>query len=330
MVLVAGGTSIIRFVRGFVAAIAVTMAFFFASPAGAGAATPDDLPACRSLEQSIVKPDGSILAAGGVDIKTSERCPDRPLEHSMLIQLTSRGELDATFSGGGIALFPASYGSLVELLPATGNAALLATSKGILKVRGNGSLDLAFGSYGFAKLDGPAFAGLQIQSAATGPDGKIVVVATTGTSASVPILARLTAAGGLDATFGGDGVIEPVSPEPGATLRNLDIAGSDQQGRLLVIGAIEEGNQELAVFRYLDDGTPDVSFGGGDGFSVPWTELRGIAPWKVEDLVLTPDGGARMYASSVSCCIPRTAFPYLRTAIFKMNTNGSAVRPRSS
>ncbi|MFO1376880.1 MAG: VCBS domain-containing protein [Steroidobacteraceae bacterium] len=104
-------------------------------------------------------------------------------------------------------------------------------------------------------------------------DGKVVVRANYG-------LMRYNLDGALDTTFGGgDGVVSSV---PSA----YDMGSSVIQqvdGKLVVVG----GFSDFSVARYNIDGTPDASFGGGDGLAT--TDL-GSSYDKANSVVQQPDG----------------------------------------
>lgn len=68
------------------------------------------------------------------------------------------------------------------------------------------------------------------------------------------------AAGDLDTAFGGDGLV--------TTFPNGSIATAvalDADGRIVVAGYTLDGEVDVAVARFLADGAPDPTFGGGDG-----------------------------------------------------------------
>src|SRR6185436_14991920 len=98
----------------------------------------------------------------------------------------------------------------------------------------------------------------------------------------VPVVA-LAAPGDLDSTFNGTGVVAtPVLTSEGlasSVVVQSDgkiVAGGDQiegliqqsDGKLVAAGLSYDAgfnSSTITLVRYLDDGTPDPSFGGGDG-----------------------------------------------------------------
>lgn len=85
--------------------------------------------------------------------------------------------------------------------------------------------------------------------------------------------------GTLDSSFGSDGIVT-TSLGSGDSAMSVVIDG---QGRIVVAGSSSNGvNQDIAVVRYGADGSPDASFGGGDG------------------IVTTPVGAGDDYGNSVA------------------------------
>ena len=93
------------------------------------------------------------------------------------------------------------------------------------------------------------------------------------------------APGDLDPTFGGDGRVT-TDPTPGVDSLNAVVVQPD--GKVVAAGDVNSA-AEIAVVRYLEDGTPDPDFGGGDG--IVTTDVSGAAATDfVQDLALQPDG----------------------------------------
>ena len=68
------------------------------------------------------------------------------------------------------------------------------------------------------------------------------------------------APGDLDTSFGGDGLVGAFPKGSIATA-----VAVDPGGRIVVVGYTLDGHVDVAVARFLADGTPDPAFGGGDG-----------------------------------------------------------------
>ncbi len=96
------------------------------------------------------------------------------------------------------------------------------------------------------------------------PGGSIVLAGTQETSAGTKAfaVARYTAAGVLDASFGSGGKAVTTFPNAAAT----GVAAARQpDGKIVVAGGVVPvaGNGAVAVARFLADGTLDASFGSG-------------------------------------------------------------------
>lgn len=89
------------------------------------------------------------------------------------------------------------------------------------------------------------------------------------------------APGDLDPSFAGDGAA--TSFRQGAIATAVEV---DADRRIVVAGYTLDGEVDLAVARFLPDGTPDPAFGGGDGRVR--LDLGGID--YVFDAVTTPEG----------------------------------------
>lgn len=137
----------------------------------------------------------------------------------------------------------------------------------VARVNANGTLDTTFGTNGYAAIDPVAdntnlAFGMVIQ-----PDDKIVVVGQAGPGLGI---ARLTADGAPDPTFGTNGVIAD---------------GAKQGGSAVAVDA--NGNLDVATFggtvlRYTSTGAVDTSFGTSGQTTSVMTQARGIA--------IQPDG----------------------------------------
>ena len=133
----------------------------------------------------------------------------------------------------------------------------------VARVTASGALDGSFAGDGVLELDfGGTFDGLL--SAALDGQGRIVAVGLESDLAaqrSALVVARITAAGALDASFAGDGTASSTLGQPlaqGAALAVLP------DGRIVVggvAGTAQRGG--LAVARLLPDGALDPAFGDG-------------------------------------------------------------------
>lgn len=157
---------------------------------------------------------------------------------------------------------------------------------GLARFNPDGTLDSSFGTEGIVKPhlgDGDT----SLQALALQPDGKLVVAgrAWNGTNIGFAVL-RLLADGTLDTSFGGNGVVTtPVGTgerDGGATAVVVGPAG-----RIIVAGKAWNGSDfDLALARYLPDGTLDPTFGGDGVVTSPVGPGDDVA----NALVRQPDG----------------------------------------
>jgi uncharacterized delta-60 repeat protein len=133
---------------------------------------------------------------------------------------------------------------------------LLRTDLMAARLNGNGSPDRSFGSGGVATADlglgavGAGFVDPPFPQAARAPEGKVVV-------AFGDRLARLLPDGGLDPSFGSNGIV--ILP-PGVA-QGLAVTSA---GKPIVAETLSGPDaSSFAVIRYLPHGSPDPSFGIG-------------------------------------------------------------------
>lgn len=233
---------------------------------------------------SVVAIDGQdrILVAGHID---------NPDQDAFVARFTAEGAIDPTFGGGdGWTSFDFSAGTT-----GTGNEAVLAMTvdasdrpvlAGHVDDNGNvihpsnanvvaarlteaGALDASFGSGGVAIASTPTgFNDESLRAVRIDPAGRIVAVGNTyypqptNHNATNTLVVRWTAAGALDTSFAGTGVLVLDLSQEGSWDGGVDMAfGGD--GKLLVLGTSVTDDPTIA--RLNDDGTLDTGFGGGDG-----------------------------------------------------------------
>lgn len=240
-----------------------------------------------------VDPQGRILATGR----------DVPFH---VVRLLANGALDTSFGSGGHVTTSIEYSSTsvaLELVPngpsdyyivVAGQSAVRnqAFSFAVARYRSNGALDTT----GFGPLAGrkgtsrtgyvvdnitsasdiPQFAALAIDGS-----GRIVVGGNTGAVGEIDspfVLARYTAAGALDTTFGTGG---HVIDDFGVASQQLRGIAVQPDGKVLAVGRARPGSviQTFAT-RYLINGSRDGSFGIGGmattGFPIEHQPAGGI------------------------------------------------------
>jgi uncharacterized delta-60 repeat protein len=253
----------------------------------------------------------SLLASGAVAATASSAAA-----------ATGPGGIDTSFGTGGWMSIAGSsvpgLGNVEDAVSLPGGDILLGGSTGLARLLPSGKPDPSFGSggsttaSGVGSLDSGAVIAVQ-------PDGKIIYAGATGSSSGGTEweVARFTANGALDTTFGTGGIVttEILKPPPTTiTFESPNAVLLQPDGKILVLGDVEnfggyrgQGSFfEQAVLRYNPNGTLDTSFGaGGEAQSTTFAgggelglDAAGdifIAPgpgWTSKEAELSPSGQA--------------------------------------
>lgn len=197
--------------------------------------------------------DGKIVIAGGTGLDFA------------VFRLTSNGYLDPTFDGDGRALtdfagqtddaFALAIrpdGRIVVAGTTFNRAAGTDQDFALAQYFADGSLDPAFGVGGKAVLTASRTRDEVAQISLQG-DGKILVAGATG-GADFWAVARVTADGRFDTTFGKGGVAAASIPGDAAAIQSL------KGGGVLVVGT---GDDVFEATRFDADGQLDPTFGVG-------------------------------------------------------------------
>ncbi len=216
--------------------------------AGAAFITPDNVEATQLRPYAaITLPDGKILVAGERN-KVIPNNPTEPNRRAMLARFNADGSADASF--GDIPAMP-GVRVLPDLVPGTGAAIQ------------------------------------SVEALQRLADGSIIVAGTTSVRAPTKgFVAKLSAGGDLDASFGTGGI----TLLPAIYLHALAI---DSQGRIVVAGEKWIGViPHSVVVRFDASGHADTSFGSsGDGTApINWDGVAGQAGY-LSTLGLNSDDG---------------------------------------
>jgi uncharacterized delta-60 repeat protein len=248
--------------------------------------------------------DGSLLAAGqvgGDQIAVTRRTATGAPDPSFAADQPVPGTL--AIGGGEGAIAARDLDVLPDgriLVAATAQTLTGGTAPGIVVARltADGHLDPTFGDDGIAAVT-TAAGGVRLGHMTRQSTGAIVLAGTHPTTSNAGILARLTADGIVDTTFGSAGQVRILLG--GAATRLNDVA-ADGADRLVVTGWRTTGASnkgQLAAARFSADGVLDTTYGSGHpGYTTP--DLDGAAPatYDVEGrrLVLAADGRATIAA----------------------------------
>lgn len=233
-----------------------------------------------SLADAAAAPNGAVVTAGsfvgtgygyGGDV--------------FVARSTTAGKADTTFGGGdGVATLAFATPHFVSSVAVQSNGKILIAGQSsdpydltkpadpfVLRLNADGTRDGGFGTGGEVVLDfgdNDYVSALAIQS-----DGKIVLAGSSATTptpipaeAGRPVLARLTASGTYDTSFGTGG---KVVGEPGSAPRGAAGVAFRPNGKIVVAGTVvvpaTYGSQatELAVAQYTTGGVLDSTFGTG-------------------------------------------------------------------
>jgi uncharacterized delta-60 repeat protein len=215
------------------------------------------------LSDVAIQTDGRIVAAGSGVTSNYEQ------EVAVLRYLTN-GSLDPTFGSGGKVLTKIGYYAFGTSLAIQSDGRLVVGADGVdanfkqvfalARYKTDGSLDTSFGSSGVTTLaiGSVAFA----NSVALQSDGKIVEAGGNSSGGAFTFaLARFTANGTLDPSFGTGGI---VLTRIGRYSSAEDVA-VQADGKILAAGEASPtgDNETFALARYTPGGSLDTGFGGG-------------------------------------------------------------------
>jgi uncharacterized delta-60 repeat protein len=231
---------------------------------------------CRWLRQTVVGPKNNRARP----IRPTKRLRLEPLEDRTV---PTAGALDPTFGTGGKADFDITNASALE---PDGKIVLARDTFALARFRVNGTLDTDFGVGG--STEAPPFNNLTPYAVATQPDSKIVVIgqAYGAPGGDSDVVARYTADGALDPTFGSEGYVSTV-----IGIGSVAYAVAIQpDGKIIVAGgcgvADDSSKSLFALARYNPDGSLDASFGTGGIVTTDVSNGTALA----KGLAVQPDG----------------------------------------
>jgi uncharacterized delta-60 repeat protein len=206
----------------------------------------------------LVQPNGRVVAAGG----------GGPASSFCVVRLRSaNGTLDPTFGSGGKRVVDLGsddesvYGAALQ---PDGKIVLAGDSRlqpAVVRLKANGALDTTFDGDGKKLFSWGAIG--RVTAVVVAPNGKILLGGFSGPEGGNIQVARMTAKGALDTTFGAGGI---ATVDFGATEFGEAIA-RQADGRILVAGQSSAGGAVIARLRAT--GVLDTDFGGDGRVTLP-------------------------------------------------------------
>jgi uncharacterized delta-60 repeat protein len=206
----------------------------------------------------LVQPNGRVVVAGG----------GGPASSFCVVRLRSaNGTLDPTFGSGGKRVVDLGsddesvYGAALQ---PDGKIVLAGDSRlqpAVVRLKANGALDTTFDGDGRKLFSWGAIG--RVTAVVVAPNGKILLGGFSGPEGGNIQVARMTAKGALDTTFGAGGI---ATVDFGATEFGEAIA-RQADGRILVAGRSSAGGAVVARVRAT--GVLDTDFGGDGRVTLP-------------------------------------------------------------
>jgi uncharacterized delta-60 repeat protein len=238
-----------------------------------------------------VQPDGKLVVVGDVEGNYSSAW--------VLVRYNEDGSLDSTFGSDGVVTTPAAkgYGADGEGVAVQRDGKIVAggvSSDGhfqLVRFLSNGLRDRSFGTDGMVQGPVGYASAIVLQ-----PDGKILIGgAKYDSQGEFPKfqLARFTASGSLDPSFGTGGVVTTAIGSED-TISSL---GLEPDGSIIAGGVTDRGGGgwRAALIHYHSDGSLDTTF--GDGGAV----VRSLNDeTEVNEIAVQPDGKIVVAASATS------------------------------
>ncbi|MCW5623235.1 MAG: cadherin domain-containing protein, partial [Burkholderiales bacterium] len=206
--------------------------------------------------------DGKIVLAGYARVGGTDDIA--------LVRLNADGSLDTSFSGDGKLTYAIGLGhdNAYDVAVQTDGKIVVAATVvsgnrdvALLRFNADGTLDGSFGAGGVVTTAvGPGDD--QARSLVIQDDGKLLVTgyASNGTNDDFMLVRYLTN-GSLDTSFSGDGRLTTAIGAGPDRIRGVMV---QEDGRIVVVGSSSNGvNEDIAIARYLTDGTIDGTFGVG-------------------------------------------------------------------
>lgn len=233
-----------------------------------------------------VDASGNVVVAGNVGPAPGE---------VQAVRLLPDGTLDSAFGSGGIVSLSMWDVASLTLLPGgkilLGGIAAAGSDAELVQLRTDGTPDPSFGNAGAVRFDYVANSSNSVLAVAPQADGSLIAGGfglATSNDDYLTSLARVSAKGVLDTSFGTNGVVAM------KLVGGVTALGLQADGKILVCGGFISPRKRLIV-RFLENGTLDkndaggtlvtvahtgsLTFGGTNAFALDgkllqWTSLR--------------------------------------------------------
>jgi uncharacterized delta-60 repeat protein len=262
-----------------------------------------DLPGGDEQARAVAVDAANGLVIAGVQIQGSTR-------DLLVLRLDEDGELDSTFSSNGWLVLDPTEAALVDdveavAIDAQGRMLVGGTtyhgadgSNGDMiaaRFLSSGQLDPSFSGDGLIRvpfdLDPSAPMDQLLDLSVDRRDGGIVLAGTAhGTSGWLAVLARLTADGALDASFGGDGRLAEALGQTTSEFRGIAI---DQLGRVVAVGGADATTLDFLIARATRAGALDPVFSDDGWLRLPFD----VGFWNVDRAMSVALQGDRIIAA---------------------------------
>jgi uncharacterized delta-60 repeat protein len=243
-----------------------------------------------------VQPDGRIVVGGSTQLASGRWC-------FFVARYLTDGSLDPSFGNGGITITDLGSDAYAGAMTLTADGHILVAGSWnsmmtVAEYRADGSLETSFGSSGVAQVvfPGPASGASAVHAL---PDGTILITGSANLGdpsyRESLAMARLTASGLLDTSFGRSGLL--TTSMPGTSLVSLGSTVTPK-GKIVLVGWSwpTGGSTSTMIAQYLARGSVDRSFNRGT------PKVVDLAPGQDDSStsVTITSGGAILALSGVS------------------------------
>lgn len=242
----------------------------------------------------VLQPDGKILLGG--------ETTHRPTAYGVhgLVRLTANGALDSSFGSGGKVSTDFGKSSHIHALALQSDGKIVAAGEtyssadggaaAIARYNADGSTDTGFGTGGRSE---PFSSSANLHAVTVTGDGRILLAGyntPVSTSPAQCFVARLTANGALDSSFGTGGITQMAV---GAGTNHCNAMQIQADGRIVLAGGAQmssSGNYDFALMRLSADGRLDSTFGSGGIVTTGFSSAPPASNEEGADAILQADG----------------------------------------